>query len=76
MTLQKVAYERTDLKDSNSKWWREQIGLVRRQPVIFEGMIESNIRDYGLPGATEEEIVLAAKLANAHDFIMKLPDGY
>ena len=51
---------------------RDQIGVVGQEPVLFATTIADNIR-YGRPGVTMEEIVEAAKEANAHDFILKLP---
>ncbi len=54
---------------------RRQIGLVPQDTILFGVSIRENI-SYGKPGATEEEIVAAAKMANAHDFIMQLPQGY
>lgn len=54
------------------KWLRSHIGIVSQEPVLFFGSIEDNIR-FGKPDATDEEIIAAAKMANAHDFIMQLP---
>jgi ATP-binding cassette subfamily B protein len=54
---------------------RSQIGVVLQEPFMFSGTIAENI-SYGKPDATPEEIMRAAKAANAHDFIMKFPDGY
>jgi ATP-binding cassette subfamily B protein len=54
---------------------RSQIGVVLQEPFLFSGTIAENIA-YGKPDATPEEIMRAAKAANAHDFIMKFPDGY
>lgn len=54
---------------------RKQIGVVPQEPVLFSGSIAENI-SYGKPGATFEEIVAAAKLANAHGFILAKPDAY
>lgn len=54
---------------------RRQIGIVSQETVLFATTIRENIA-YGKPDATLEEIVEAAKVANAHDFIMKLPNGY
>ena len=54
---------------------RRQISMVPQEPVLFSGTIADNIR-YGRLGATMDEIVAAAKSANAHDFIERLPDGY
>jgi ABC-type arginine transport system ATPase subunit len=52
-----------------------QIGLVSQEPVLFATTIATNI-SYGKPGASKEEIIAAAKSANAHDFIMSFPKGY
>ncbi len=54
---------------------RHQLAYVSQQPYLFEGSIRDNIR-YGRPEATDEEIEEAAKLANAHEFIMAQPEGY
>ncbi|KAL6205557.1 hypothetical protein ACLB2K_022815 [Fragaria x ananassa] len=57
------------------KWLRSQMGLVNQEPVLFATSIRENIL-FGKEGASMEEITNAAKAANAHDFIVKLPDGY
>lgn len=54
---------------------RNQIGIVQQDVYLFADSIMENIR-YGNPGATDEEVIRAAKRANAHDFIMSFPDGY
>ena len=54
---------------------RKQIGMVQQDVYLFSGTVLRNI-EYGRPGATRDEIIRAAKLAGAHDFIMQLPDGY
>jgi ABC-type multidrug transport system fused ATPase/permease subunit len=54
---------------------RERIGVVTQDPVLFSGSILSNIT-YGASGATVEEAIEAAKVANAHSFILKFPQGY
>jgi ATP-binding cassette subfamily B protein len=54
---------------------RKHIGLVLQEPFVFRGTIAENII-YGKPDATYEEIINAAKIANAHEFIMKFPNGY
>ncbi len=64
-----------DIRDITLKSLRDNIGIVQQDVYMFAGTIYDNI-SYGRPGATEEEIVKAAKLANAHDFIMSLPHGY
>ena len=54
---------------------RKSLGMVLQDTHLFTGTIRENIR-YGLETATDEQVIEAAKLANAHDFISKLPDGY
>ena len=54
---------------------RNQIGLVQQDNILFSDTVRENIL-LGRPDATEEEIIEAAKMANAHDFIMNLPNGY
>lgn len=54
---------------------REAVGVVPQEPALFSGTIRENIA-YGRPGATDEEIEAAARVANAHDFILALPEGY
>ena len=61
-----------DIRSLNLKWVRSKIGIVSQEPALFLGSIEDNIR-FGKIDATEEEIMEAAKLANAHDFIMEFP---
>ncbi|WVZ03394.1 hypothetical protein V8G54_024200 [Vigna mungo] len=57
------------------KWLRSQFGLVNQEPVLFATSIKENIL-FGKEGASMESVITAAKAANAHDFIVKLPDGY
>jgi len=64
-----------DVRDVAIADLRSQIGIVPQETFLFTGTIAENIA-YGRPGATMEEIIQAAKAANAHDFIIKLPDGY
>ena len=64
-----------DNRDIGLRSLRGQIGVVLQEPFLFEGTVADNI-GYGKPGATRQEIVAAAKAANAHDFIVKFPDGY
>jgi subfamily B ATP-binding cassette protein MsbA len=54
---------------------RRQVGIVMQDSILFSGTLAENIR-YGRPGATEEEVVAAAKAANAHEFISQLKNGY
>ena len=64
-----------DIRDIRLKSLRDNIGIVQQDVYLFAGTVYDNIR-YGKPNATEEEIIEAAKSANAHDFIMELPKGY
>ena len=64
-----------DIRNVTMKSLRNSIGIVQQDVYLFAGSVADNIR-YGKPGATMEEIVEAAKNANAHEFIMELPDGY
>jgi ABC-type multidrug transport system fused ATPase/permease subunit len=64
-----------DINTLNVKWLRSQIGFVSQEPVLFATTIAENIR-YGREGVTQEEIEAAARAANAHDFIMSLPNKY
>ena len=61
-----------DVKSLNVSWMRKQIGVVGQEPVLFNTTIIENIR-YGFEGASQSDIEAAAKEANAHDFITKLP---
>lgn len=63
------------IKKLQLKWLRSQMGLVNQEPVLFATSVKENIL-FGKEGATMEMIETAAKAANAHDFIVKLPDGY
>ena len=64
-----------DSRDVKLKALRQQVGVVLQDPFLFQGTIAENI-GYSKPGATRHEIVAAAKAANAHEFIVKFPDGY
>jgi ATP-binding cassette subfamily B protein len=64
-----------DLRELDPKWLRRQIGVVAQEPMLFSSSIEDNIR-YGRTTATLEEVQRAARVANAHDFITRFPDGY
>jgi ATP-binding cassette subfamily B protein len=64
-----------DLREYDLRSWRAQVGMVLQQPFLFHGSIRDNI-SYGRPDASELEVIAAAKAANAHDFIINLPDGY
>lgn len=64
-----------DIRQVTLKSLRNHIGMVQQDVYLFSGTIYENIR-YGKPDATREEVIAAAKNANAHDFIMSFPDGY
>ena len=70
-----VFIDGVDVKDYSLRGLRQQIGFVLQETVLFRGTIRDNIA-YGKPGATEEEIVEAARLANADEFIQRMPHGY
>lgn len=70
-----VFFEGTDIRELNVKSLRDHIGYVAQEPSLFNDTIGNNIT-YGCPGATMEDIVYAAKQANAHDFISTFPAGY
>ena len=65
----------TDIRKVQLKNLRDQIGIVQQDVYLFAENVMENIR-YGRPDATDEEVIEAAKRANAHEFIMELPDGY
>ncbi len=64
-----------DIRSYTLKGLRNQIGVVQQDVYLFSGSVMENIR-YGRPDATDEEVIAAAKKANAHEFILSLPDGY
>ncbi len=70
-----VSIDGVDLAKADPQAIRRIIGLVPQETVIFSGSIAENIR-YGRPEATDAEVEAAARAANAHDFIQKLPDSY
>jgi ATP-binding cassette subfamily B protein len=70
-----VLVDGMDLRDIRQRSLRRHIGVVLQEALLFEDTIRNNIA-YGRPQATLREIEGAARAANAHDFIMKLPDGY
>ncbi|CAF1024330.1 unnamed protein product [Adineta ricciae] len=63
------------IKDYDLEWLRQQIGVVNQEPILFHGTIRDNIL-LGKQTATDQELEEAAKMANAHDFIMNLPQKY
>ena len=71
----RILVDGVDLRDLRVGDLRRLVGSVQQETILFNDTIEENIR-YGTPSATHEEVVAAAKLANAHDFIMAQPEGY
>ena len=71
----RVTLDGVDVRDLPLDALRAQVGIVLQETVLFSGTVRDNIR-YGRPGATEEEVIAAAKAAHAHDFIAAFPDGY
>jgi len=71
----RVTVDGYDVRDVKLESLRQQIGIVLQETVLFGGTIRENIA-YGRPDASEEEIIAAAKTAEAHDFITGFPDGY
>jgi len=70
-----VLLDGRDVRTLDPSWLRAHIGSVAQEPILFSTSIAENIR-YGRLGATDAEVEAAARSANAHDFIVALPDGY
>lgn len=75
VTSGKITIDGQDVRNLTLKSLRSQIGMVQQDVYLFDGTIKDNI-SYGKPGATDEEIIEAAKRASIHDFIMELPEQY
>lgn len=71
----RIMIDGKDIRSVTLKSLRDHIGMVQQDVYLFAGTIFENIQ-YGKPGATREEVIEAAKNANAHEFIMAFPDGY
>ena len=71
----KVTMDGVDLRDLRLGDLRKLVGSVQQETLLFNDTLEENIK-YGSPEATHDEVVAAARLANAHDFIMSQPEGY
>lgn len=70
-----VLLDGCDIKTLKLRWLRQQIGLVSQEPALFATTIKENIL-LGRPDADQVEVEEAARVANAHSFIIKLPEGY
>ena len=75
VTEGEISIDGMDVRSIKLKNLRDNIGIVQQDVYLFAGTVFENIR-YGKPDATREEVIAAAKNANAHDFIMGLPNGY
>ena len=71
----RVEIDGTPVHEYNLGWLRQHIGVVSQEPILFQTTIRENIL-FGRTDATKEEIEHAARMANAHDFIMELPKRY
>lgn len=71
----RIALDGVDLRDLRVADLRKLIGSVQQETILFNDTLEENIK-YGSPNATHDEVVAAAKMANAHEFIMSQPEGY
>ena len=71
----RVTIDGVDVREIDEASLRRQIGSALQDSVLFSGTIRDNIR-YGRPTATGDEVIAAAKMAQAHDFIIRFPDGY
>lgn len=74
-TAGRITIDRTDIRDVSLNSLRSQIGMVLQETTLFAGSIRENIT-FGKPEATESEVEAAAKAAQAHEFIMQMPEGY
>ena len=75
VTKGKLLINGVDIRDANVTELRSLMGFVNQEPILFNDTIFNNIA-FGTKEATEEEVIKAAKMANAHEFIMQTPDGY
>ena len=71
----RVIIDGIDVRDIDELALHRRIGVALQESVLFSGTIRDNIR-YGRPDASDEEVIAVAKMAQAHDFIMRFPDGY
>jgi ATP-binding cassette subfamily B multidrug efflux pump len=75
VTAGRVTLDGVNVRDLRQDVLRRHIGVALQESILFSGTVRDNIR-YGRPDAPEEEVVAAAKAAQAHDFITQFPDGY
>ncbi len=75
VTSGRITWNGVDIRNIKESDLLAEIGVVPQETILFSGTVRDNIR-YGKPDASEEEVIAAAKAAQAHDFIMNLPNGY
>ena len=75
VTEGRITLDGRDVRDLTLESLRQQISIVLQEVFLFHGSVRENVL-FGRPGATEDEMIEAARVANAHDFITQLPDGY
>lgn len=75
VTSGRVTLDGVDVREVDEAALRQSIGVALQESVLFSGTIRDNIR-YGRPDASDDEVIAAAKMAQAHEFISRLPDGY
>jgi len=75
VTKGRILIDGVDIRKTTFKSLRGQIGIVTQETFLFNDTVENNIK-YGSPEKSREEIIESAKAANAHDFIIRLPQGY
>jgi ATP-binding cassette, subfamily B, multidrug efflux pump len=71
----RITWNDVDVRDVRQSDLLQDVGIVPQETILFSGSVRENIR-FGRPGASEEEVIAAAKAAQAHDFILNLPNGY
>ncbi|NLG50719.1 MAG: ABC transporter ATP-binding protein [Chloroflexi bacterium] len=71
----RILVDGVDIRDIEQDSLLAHVGIVPQETILFSGTVRDNIR-YGRPDATDEEVIAAAQVAQAHDFIMRLPQGY
>ncbi|VDN29705.1 unnamed protein product, partial [Cylicostephanus goldi] len=71
----RVTLDGQDVKELNIEWLRNTVGIVQQEPCLFNDTVAGNLK-MGNPHLSMEQMIYVCKMANAHDFVMKLPSGY
>jgi len=71
----RITLDGVDIHELDVEWLRSQIGAVSQEPILFHASVFENVA-YGKPDATHDDVITACVEANAHHFILELPDGY